>query len=456
MMKLTIKTKDSRFTRIIPRVDQENIQEQNSKPSSKKSQRKRKRDQDQEFLPNKKKRGEAAILEENRRIFADKQRELLEYVEKSKFKQASKDQHPLRESSQHKENGMTSSMEISRTEKKSFGCSVADLEDKKLEEHEKMSISYQVCTKTESKPAVLRKFKPPMSRYRLKELAAEKAAAEAVALEALRASEVDRPSTPLSVATSLSTEFQNDSGFEDSPVKAQPSIKLESASEKPMTSIPTEELDDLLVELELSALLADLVKEDQQESTDDSPKLKKACKQSNTAKLHEINAWLAQKQSRWCVKDKAVLKEMLERESLVSAYKCMVKDCSFTTISTRNFTKHLDCHEAADAEKRFLFRCPYCFFQGSSSTKLLDHYKIHRFDRFQCGYCFYRSASAESCQEHIKSLHENSEIKIYECLLEAIETNTEYMERLHSKRKMFITPLHCTGKLIFSTFENIN
>lgn len=449
MMKLIIRTADSHFTRIVPCVDQENIQENSSKPKSKKSQRKRERDQDQEFLPNKKKRGEAAILEENRRIFADKQRELLEYVEKSNFKQASKDQHSLRESSQHKENGMTSSMEISRTEKKSFGCSAGDLEDKDLEAQEKKSISHQICTKTESKPAVLRKFKPPMSRYRLKELAAEKAAAEAVALEAFRASEVDRPSTPLSVATSLSTEFQNDSGIEDSPVEAQPSIKLESASEKPMTSIPTQELDDLLVELELSALLADLVQADQQESADVSLKLEKACKQSSTEKFHEINAWLAKKQSGWCVKDKAVLKEMLKRESLVSAYKCMVRDCGFTTISTKNFTKHLDCHEAADAEKRFLFRCPYCFFQGSSSAKLLDHYKIHRFDRFQCGYCFYRSASAESCQEHIKSLHENSEIKIYECLLEAKETNAEYMERLHSKRKLFVMPLHCSGKLNF-------
>lgn len=165
------------------------------------------------------------------------------------------------------------------------------------------------------------------------------------------------------------------------------------------------------------------------------------------SRFHLINAWLARKQSSWCVKNSDCLKKMINKESLVSTFKCMAKACSYTTISRKNFKTHIQCHESTSNQLQYLYFCPYCFFKGSGVENLLHHYTTyHNHDCFQCGSCFYRSADAHSCWEHCTAMHHpHLPPIIYECPLEPAPNNEKTKLRLKNKRRQFVLPLQCTS-----------
>lgn len=164
------------------------------------------------------------------------------------------------------------------------------------------------------------------------------------------------------------------------------------------------------------------------------------------SKFQSINAWLAQKQSSWCQKNSVCLKTMLKKESLISTFKCMSQECSYTTTSVRNFQTHIRCHESSLNQLQYLYFCPYCFFNGSSAESLIQHYaSFHNHDRYQCGSCFYRSADAHSCWEHCTKFHSRLPPVVYECPLEPSPNNETTKLRLKNKRRQFVAPLFCTS-----------
>lgn len=159
--------------------------------------------------------------------------------------------------------------------------------------------------------------------------------------------------------------------------------------------------------------------------------------------FREINSWLARSYPNRSTKLPISFFKMLKTEALLSTYKCMVKFCSYTTISERNFQKHLNCHLAATSEIEFLFHCPYCCFNGTSTEALIVHYKSHQHDKYQCQYCFYRSCNQESCWEHVQKFH-SPPVIVYECPLE--EKPRDRIERLNRHRLNFVIPLKCSSK----------
>lgn len=259
------------------------------------------------------------------------------------------------------------------------------------------------------KPRLSRKFIPPISKYRIKEKAAL---------------ETEPADIELNV-TNVRNLFET--------------IPDDNAESKEMMDVD-QELTELLDEISKS-------EEDKPPTSVINSLIPNSSEFEPILKFYAINAWLAGKQEKWCVKQSKILIKMLERENLVSTYKCMAKICSYTTISTRNFEKHLVYHETTLNVCNFLFYCPYCFFKGSSIKSLISHYEIHLYDRYQCSYCFYRSSNEESCFEHVKCHHKDYPTKIFECPLES-SANGMDMERFQRKRKQFVCALHCSSKII--------
>lgn len=157
-----------------------------------------------------------------------------------------------------------------------------------------------------------------------------------------------------------------------------------------------------------------------------------------------MNAWLARTSPEHCVKNSISLQKMLTKPSLISTFKCLSQSCSYTTLSQRNFQRHLKLHEEENGSEFLLF-CPYCLFKGESSSELLNHYTEHAHDKYQCGYCFYRSASSSSCWEHVKTHHSREPFIIYECPLENSKV-FDVEQRVELSRSKHVHPLKCSSK----------
>lgn len=97
---------------------------------------------------------------------------------------------------------------------------------------------------------------------------------------------------------------------------------------------------------------------------------------------------------------------MLRASKLIHFYKCMCRDCNFTTDSVTLFCDHYNQH-CEDAKQQKVKtpcdyqKCVYC------STLMLDwnEVRIHMWEkhsccRYQCGYCFYRAAAACYVLQH--------------------------------------------------------
>lgn len=259
-------------------------------------------------------------------------------------------------------------------------------------------------------PKVLKKFRPPMPKYLQRELEASKGSSTVTSAEA----EID----PL-----IKTEPAD---------VVQPLLKVEPGHKEAY-------LDVALLPAEGPTVDKWLYREP--ESIKDQPP---------TAKFDLINKWMARKKPNHCTKLHHSLTKMLTKESLISTYKCMVKCCSYSSISTKNFEKHLLCHEE-NQSKEFLNYCPYCFFIGESTPSLLQHYQeIHKHDKYQCGYCFFRCTDDQSCWEHVSKHHvkQSQSIQniIYECPLETAPENEMLKLRLFQKRAQNVMPLLCLSK----------
>lgn len=257
-------------------------------------------------------------------------------------------------------------------------------------------------------PTIIRKFRPPKSKYQLE-------------LEALQCNRNFSSSSEVSIA-STSTSRRSPPYIPSPPVAHSPSVP------EPGIFEPSKPVDDLVER--------------------DYPLLPPLPKIPSVSKYVYVNAWLAKKQATWCSKYTDVLHKMLKRDALIATYKCMVKSCSFTTTSPKNFEKHICLHEKSLLPKEFLYYCPYCFIVEYSAASLMAHYESHLKDKFSCSVCFYRSAEESSCYEHLKSHHSNRPPDIYECPLDVASATLDEMTtmKLKHRRKEFVAGIKCSGK----------
>ncbi|KAG5681689.1 hypothetical protein PVAND_011100 [Polypedilum vanderplanki] len=190
-----------------------------------------------------------------------------------------------------------------------------------------------------------------------------------------------------------------------------------------------------------------------------------------------------QKVSRSNQKYEIAFNNMKKKNSLISLFKCMGRECSYTTNLSIQMLNHLNHHESERIEKenqlrnkyepkRIMFQfvknqleeinnemkqemakikdfylyCAYCLRKEKDTKALVHHINdIHRKDIYQCGYCFYRSCSKQTCFEHCKDFHRCYPNLIYECPeVEAYKAAIKRADdRLIRKRIQFVTKLRC-------------
>lgn len=270
------------------------------------------------------------------------------------------------------------------------------------------------CTEEEPvyTPTIIRKFRPPKSRYQLQQ--------EALKLQSNRNFS---SSSEVSVASTSTSRL--------SPPSSPPCIPNPPVAQSPSAPEPGI--------FELSKPVDDLPETDY-------PLLLPPPKIPAVSKYVYVNAWLAKQQATWCSKYTEVLLKMLKKDSLIATYKCMVKTCSFTTISPENFEEHIRLHEKSLLLKEFLYYCPYCFIVEYSADSLMAHYQTHLKDKYSCSVCFYRSAEEASCFEHMKSHHSYCSPVIYECPLDGATRDEMTSMKLKYHRQEFVTGIKCSGK----------
>ena len=310
-------------------------------------------------------------------------------------------------------------------------------EDEKVKAPKKMErLTFE---KPLEKPKVLRKFRPPISKYRQKQT-------EAIIEVQTEKNTRIKDETLIQTQTEVKIEIQN-----ETIIKTQVNTETEIA----LTEIKNEFKKEPEAKEEIiyfdQVCATELISQKKYLTTSAT-----SSKEPPIAKFFMINAWLAKQQENRCEKYSSVLRKMLTRESLVCTYKCMSKYCSYVTMSTKNFEKHLDCHEKSGEANEYLYFCPYCPYEGNSKTDITSHYReAHDYDKFQCGYCFYRSASCESCWEHCKTHHckHSKTIPIvYECPLKDAIDNSATRVLLKAKRAKHVKKIQCSRE--FKIKEN--
>ncbi|XP_046386057.1 uncharacterized protein LOC124155906 [Ischnura elegans] len=125
---------------------------------------------------------------------------------------------------------------------------------------------------------------------------------------------------------------------------------------------------------------------------------------------------------------------MSNQVKLCHLFKCMGRQCSFTTDESVLFLSHYLGHESLvsdtpaasssssgenndNQEKRFDWQqCCYCAEMFSSGSAYINHVKIEHGDCvYQCPYCFYRAAAVSYVILHQNSTHITEKVSILHC-----------------------------------------
>lgn len=96
---------------------------------------------------------------------------------------------------------------------------------------------------------------------------------------------------------------------------------------------------------------------------------------------------------------------LLTEPKLAHFFKCMDRDCSFTTDCITTYSQHYLEHENASKQNSTASndydKCAYCFTPFDTCCKMKTHLlEKHSHCRYQCGYCFYRAIIPSYVQEH--------------------------------------------------------
>ncbi|XP_023245771.1 uncharacterized protein LOC106640107 isoform X2 [Copidosoma floridanum] len=120
------------------------------------------------------------------------------------------------------------------------------------------------------------------------------------------------------------------------------------------------------------------------------------------------------------LKSAVVYERMLNDDKLVHLFKCMGRDCCFTTSTEPIFFRHIQMHEIESSsdvssytEYRDFHKCAYCYINCKNYTDLVQHLETtHIFCRYCCKYCFYRAYAYSYVEIHQKSYHPIKKIHI--------------------------------------------
>ena len=139
-------------------------------------------------------------------------------------------------------------------------------------------------------------------------------------------------------------------------------------------------------------------------STNSSPlKIVKVMSNSTLLKQKEI---LPGPQFAIKLKNAAAYNEMLKSEKLRQLYKCMGRDCAYTTDDVENFQRHFEIHATTcdinNSTVPYDFKkCAYCYSALGNWCQMEQHYEEkHAYCEFQCSYCFYRAISQSYVEIH--------------------------------------------------------
>ncbi|XP_016839024.1 uncharacterized protein LOC100121415 isoform X2 [Nasonia vitripennis] len=147
------------------------------------------------------------------------------------------------------------------------------------------------------------------------------------------------------------------------------------------------------------------------------------------------------------LKSANVYEKMLKDDKLVHMFKCMGRDCCFTTSTEQAFHKHLRIHEDDAGNKgnneqpKDYFKCAYCYIDCKSYDELMFHLKKqHIFCRYCCKYCFYRAFAYSYVEIHQKTFHQMKKVHILVVSEELVQMPPP-SKRL--ERKQIIKPYVC-------------
>ncbi|XP_011707747.1 PREDICTED: uncharacterized protein LOC105462666 isoform X3 [Wasmannia auropunctata] len=130
---------------------------------------------------------------------------------------------------------------------------------------------------------------------------------------------------------------------------------------------------------------------------------------------------------------------MLTEPKLIHFYKCMDRNCSFTTDSIFDFSQHYLLHEANKTDSCDYDKCAYCYVSLKNWYKMKTHlWAKHSHCRYQCGYCFYRAIIPYYVQQHQIMCHPGS---MFYYLLGKEQNSVQKNENV--LRQNFIRPFIC-------------
>lgn len=109
-----------------------------------------------------------------------------------------------------------------------------------------------------------------------------------------------------------------------------------------------------------------------------------------------------------CKKEQVVV-AMLSSKSLYDLYKCMARDCEYTTNDSAQFSKHQQDHKKSEQHDPTVYgRCPYCCFVANITSNLIMHIRHdHMLEGFACNFCFYRAITEFNVILHTRLHHKN-------------------------------------------------
>lgn len=146
--------------------------------------------------------------------------------------------------------------------------------------------------------------------------------------------------------------------------------------------------------------------------------------------------------------------ELLMREiSLVALFKCMAKDCYFSTGDAKKMLQHLQYHEDYVSTQQIStneqldhlswLECCYCDTMVDTCNLLVQHIESeHKASIYQCPYCFYRSAATANVEAHLNEYHSRKDKMIMQCPGTAKQLHGEIILMLAAREKN-VVPIQC-------------
>jgi hypothetical protein len=127
--------------------------------------------------------------------------------------------------------------------------------------------------------------------------------------------------------------------------------------------------------------------------------------------ISRMNPFLGRIDLKRCFKSSKAFHKMMTRDCLLAPFKCLGFNCCYYSSNKENFTEHLILHGERTLTSDYFLFCAYCMFVGKNPKILVEHIETqHGANIYQCNKCFYRSCEPQSVFDHQNLYHQISEI----------------------------------------------